>query len=137
MGPPSNAAQPPPAVPVTLRASATFLGLEAAGLMALAAVELYKIITGTPSSVVYAAVAAGLTGATAGVLVVLGRSMLRRRGWAFTPALVLQAVALPVGYSLAVQAGQWAYGGPVLLLALGGLGTLLAPPSRRALLTPR
>ncbi len=137
MGPHGDSANEPPATPGSLRAAVAILGLEATGLVILAVVDLVKIVTGTPRSAVYAAVGAGLTLVTAGVLVLLGRGLLRVRSWAFTPTLVLQALALPVGYSLAVQAGYWAYGGPVLLLALSGLGTLLAPPSRRALLTPR
>ncbi len=126
-----------PAAPVTLRLAAGIVGLEASGLVALSGVDLYKVATGSPRSAVFAVVAAAIALGTGAVLALLGRGLLRSRGWAFTPILVLQVLALPVGYSLAVQAGRWLYGGPILLLALAELCALLAPPSRRALITPR
>ncbi len=49
-------------------------------------------------------------------LAVLGRAVLTGRGWARTPALVLQLVALPVGTDQLLN-GQWAPGPAVLLLA--------------------
>ena len=49
-------------------------------------------------------------------LAALGRAVQRGKGWARTPALVLQLVALPVGSDQLLN-GQWATGPLVLLLA--------------------
>lgn len=119
--------------PTSVRLAGLVLVVEAAGLVLLGAVDLAKVVTGSPRSTVFAVVAAGLAVGTAGVLLLLSRALRRLRGWAYTPTIVLQLLALPVGYSLAVQAGLWAYGGPVLLLALGELAALIAPSSRRTL----
>ncbi len=116
-----------------MRLAGLVLVVEAAGLVLLGAVDLAKVVTGSPRSGVLAVVAAGLAMGTGGVLLLLSRALRRLRGWAYTPTIVLQLLALPVGYSLAVQARLWAYGGPVLLLALGELAALIAPSSRRVL----
>jgi hypothetical protein len=47
--------------------------------------------------------------------------------------VVLQLLALPVGYSLAFQAGRVGYGGPILVAALVVLYLLFTPPARAAL----
>jgi hypothetical protein len=66
------------------------------------------------------------------VLVLLGRALLRIRGWARSPVIVLQLLALPVGYSLAFQAGLPVYGGPILVLAVAELYLLFTPEARAA-----
>lgn len=133
--------RPVPAIagtePWTIRLAARVLAVEALGLVALGAVDLSKVATGSPRSVILAAAGALLAIGTGAALLLLARAVRRARGWALTPALVLQILALPVGYSLAVQAGRWVYGGPILLLALAEIALLFAPQSRRALLTPR
>ena len=53
----------------------------------------------------------------------LARATDRRSGWARSPAVVLQLLALPVGIGL-LQGGVWAAGVPVLLLAAGTLSQL-------------
>ncbi|MCU1673799.1 MAG: hypothetical protein JWN77_1912 [Frankiales bacterium] len=64
-----------------------------------------------------AAVATTVFAVLAGLLLLgLARAVQRRQGWARTPAVVLQLLALPVGTDL-VRGGVWAAGVPVLLLA--------------------
>lgn len=109
------------------------LVFEAVALLALGVVVIVKAVTGTPSSVVFAVTAGLMAMCTGLVLGALARALLRLRGWAFVPDIVLQGLALPVGYSLAVEAGLWQYGGPVLLLALAELVLLISPSSRRVL----
>ncbi|MEP6696089.1 MAG: hypothetical protein ABJA34_04320 [Pseudonocardiales bacterium] len=137
MSVPEEPAPAAPAAPASVRLAAGVLAAESLGLLALSVVQVVKVLTGSPRSTAYAVVAAALTLLTAAVVWLLGRALRSVRGSAYTPVLVLQLLALPVGYSLAVQAGLWRYGGPVLVLALTELGALLAGPSRRALLTPR
>ena len=60
------------------------------------------------------------------------RGLLHLRPSSRSPVLVLQLLALPVGYSL-IQGGRWAYGVPVVLSALVVTGLLLTRPARAAL----
>jgi hypothetical protein len=65
-----------------------------------------------------------------GVLVLLvARGLARVAGWARSPAVVLQLLALPVGVGL-VQGEVWYAAVPVLLLA-GSVLYLLATPEAR------
>jgi hypothetical protein len=137
MRPPRGCQNAASSVPATLRIGAGILAVEAAGLAALGVIDLVKVVTGTPQSVAFAVVGALLALGTGAALLTLARAVRRVRAWAYTPVLVLQVLSLPVGYSLAVQAGLWYYGGPILVLGLTEIGLLLAPPSRRALVTPR
>ncbi len=129
---PGQVTGPAPTPPAAVRRAAAVLVLEALGLGTVGAVDVTKVITGSPSSVVFALIAAAMAVATGCLLLVLARALHRLRRWAYAPILVLQGLALPVGYSLGVQARLWYYGGPVLLLAIAELCFLLAPSSRRA-----
>jgi hypothetical protein len=55
-----------------------------------------------------------------------------RRSWARGPAVVLQLLLIPIGYTMATS-GLPVFGVPVLLIGLVCAGTLLAPASRAAL----
>ena len=119
--------------PVPLRVAAAVVCVEAVGLLAAAAVLVAKTITGHPDSVGRALVGAALAVFAAAVLGLCARGLVRRRSSARTPVVVLQLLALPVGYSLAFQAGRVGYGGPVLLAAVTVLYLLFTPPAREAL----
>ena len=68
----------------------------------------------------------------AGLLVLLvARGLLRVQGWSRSPAVVLQLLALPVGYGLA-QGRVWWAAVPVLGLALAVLYLLASPEARLA-----
>ena len=67
-----------------------------------------------PGSVGRALVGAALAVFGAVVLALCARGLMLLRYAARTPVIVLQLLALPVGYSLAFQAGRVGYGGPVL-----------------------
>ncbi len=68
----------------------------------------------------------------AGVLLLLvARGLQRVAGWARSPAVVLQLLALPVGVGL-VQGRVWYAAVPVLLLAAGVLSLLATPEARLA-----
>lgn len=115
--------------PTLLRRLALLLLLEGLGLLALGGV--YAVVTvrqdaGDRRAALLAAAAAALAGA---VLALLARAADRGRGWARSPAVVLNLVALPVGLSV-LDAGQWAAGFPVLLLA-GSVLYLFATPQLR------
>ena len=72
----------------------------------------------------YAALMAALMGG-------LGWMLWRRRAWARGPAIVLQLLLVPIGYTM-VSGGLW-LGLVVMAVGLCGAGTLLAPATRASL----
>jgi hypothetical protein len=119
--------------PRPLVAACGVLALQALALVAAAAIVLVKAATQKsttlPGAVLLAAIALG--GAAA--LVVCARGLLRLRPAARTPAVVIELLALPVSYSLAIQAGRVAYGAPIMLSALAVIYLLFTPPARAVL----
>jgi hypothetical protein len=65
-------------------------------------------------------------------LVLVARSLARRRRWARAPALVTQLLLLPVGFTV-VQSGQAPIGVPVLAVSVAVVVLVLSPPTGRAL----
>jgi hypothetical protein len=103
--------------PVVASHRASWLLLvEGAGLTVVGLADGIATVVGDPDDraaslgVALFAVAGGL------LLLGLGRAVRRRRGWARSPAVVLQLLAFPVGTGLA-QGGVWAAAVPVFLLA--------------------
>jgi hypothetical protein len=121
------------ATPTQLRVAAALIGLEGLGLLAAAGVLVAKSVTGHPDSVGRALLGAALAVAAALVLGSCARALVRLRPAARTPVVVLELLALPVGYSLAFQADRVAYGGPILVVAAAVLYLLFTPPARAAL----
>ena len=119
--------------PTPVRLAAGIVAAEAVGLLVAAAVLVAKTVTGHPASVGRALVGAALAVFGAAVLALCARGLMHLRYAARTPVIVLQLLALPVGYSLAFQAGRVGYGGPVLVAALAVLYLLFTPPARAAL----
>lgn len=75
--------------------------------------------------------AIALGGAVLLVLAVLG--LIRLRPAARTPVIVLELLTLPIGYSLAFQAGRIGYGAALLLSALAVIYLLFTPAAREQL----
>ena len=103
--------------PVVASQRASWLLLvEGAALTVIGLVDGVATVVGDPDDraaslgVALFAVAGGL------LLLGLGRAVGRGRGWARTPAIVLQLLAFPVGTGLA-QGRVWAAAVPVFLLA--------------------
>lgn len=119
--------------PAQVRVAAAVIGLESLGLLLAAGILVAKTLAGHPDSIGRALLDAALALGTAMVLGAGARGLVRLRAGARTPMLVLQLLALPVGYSLAFQAGLVGYGGPILLGALAVIYLLFSPPARAAL----
>lgn len=122
-------------MPRTVTAAAVLGGVQGLALVAIAVLLIVDTIAGDPHSLF-----GGLGGATlaliaAAVLLVLGYYLAGLRRWARSPIVVLQVLWLPVGFSLAFQAGRPGYGGPVLVSAVAIL-LLLATPEARAAFDP-
>ncbi|MCW2602831.1 MAG: conserved rane protein of unknown function [Pseudonocardiales bacterium] len=116
-----------------LRLAVVLLGVQALGLVVAAGVLLEKTILGHPDSYPAALLGAALALGGAALLVAAARGILRGSSAARSPAIVMELLALPVGYSLAFQAGLVGYGAPILLSAVGVLYLFFTPAARAAL----
>jgi hypothetical protein len=69
-----------------------------------------------------------------GVLIVggLARALSNLKPWARGPAIVLELLMLPIGYTM-ISGGLAYVGIPVMIVGLFGAGLLLAPATRTAL----
>jgi hypothetical protein len=120
-------------VPGPLLAACVVLGLQVLALLAAAGVVLVKAATQHSHSVPGALLLAAIALAGAAVLVLCARGLLRLRPAARTPVIVIEALAIPVSYSLAFQAHRIVYGGPIMAGALAVLYLLFTPPARAVL----
>lgn len=119
--------------PAQVRVAAALIALEGLVLLVAAGILIAKTLGGHPDSIGRALLGATLVLGTAAALVLGALGLLRLIPAARAPMVVLQLLALPVGYSLAFQAGLVAYGAPILVGALGVLYLLFTPPARAAL----
>jgi hypothetical protein len=119
--------------PAQVRVAAGVICAESLALLGAAAILVSKTVDGHPDSIGRALLGAALALAAAAALVLGARGLIRLRPAARTPIVVLQLLALPVGYSLAFQASRASYGGPILVAALVVLYLLFTPPARAAL----
>jgi hypothetical protein len=120
-------------VPAQLRAATVVVGLEALALFVAAIVLLVKTVTQSAENVTAALLESAMALLGALVLFFGAKGLLALRQSARTPVVVLQLLALPVGYSLGFQAGRMIYGGPILVAAVATLYLLFTPPVRAAL----
>jgi hypothetical protein len=116
----------------SVRLAALVAAAESAALLGLGLFYVVKTAVQRPDSYGRALFGALFALAGGALLVLLARAVRQARSWARSPVLVLQLLALPVGYSLAFQAGLPVYGGPILLLAAAELYLLFTPQSRAA-----
>lgn len=114
-----------------VRRAAVLLTTEAAGVLGLAVLYAVGGLTGDALSRPGALLGATLLVLAAGALLLLARAVDALRGWARSPAVVVQLLALPVGVGLA-QAQLWLAALPVLLLAGAVLYQLATPEARLA-----
>ncbi len=120
-------------VPGQLRVAALVVLLEALALLGAGGVLVEKTIAEHAASVGRALFGAALAVFAAAVLALCARGLVRLRQSARTPIVVLELLALPVGYSLGFQAGRVGYGAPMIVAALVVLYLLFTPPVRAAL----
>ncbi|HTZ44166.1 MAG TPA: hypothetical protein VMB79_09905 [Jatrophihabitans sp.] len=131
--PPSDTAGPAPA---TVRYAGVVVLVQAAGLLGTA-VALVVLAMVHSSQRLWAALAiVGFAVLGAAVFYFCGRGLLALRPSARSPIVLLELLALPVGYSLGIQAGRPLIGLPVLLSAVAVLALLATPSAREALNRP-
>jgi hypothetical protein len=116
----------------TLRLAVAVLGVEAAGLLVIVVLLALDVFTAASVSTGSALGTTGFAALVAALLGGLGWALWRRHGWARGPAIVLELLLLPIGYSMATNGLSWV-GVVVMLIGLVGATALLAPSTRAAL----
>ena len=130
---PDTAAEPAAGPPSGVRAAAAIVLLEAAALAVTAVVLLVLAFVHTTTRLWAAVAIVGFALLGAAILALCARGLARLRPSARSPVILVQLLAVPVGYSLGIQAGRALIGVPILLLAVAVLVLLMLPSSRQAL----
>jgi hypothetical protein len=110
--------------------AAWIVAAQALGLVVVALILIAKTIFGEPDDVGRALLDAAFALAGAGILVLARRGLLSGRNAVRSPLAVLELLCLPVSYSLAIQAGRYGYGVPIMLSAIAVLVLLFSPGGR-------
>lgn len=120
------------ALPPLLRWAVWLLGAQAAGLFAVVVFLLVADLSATGPSLRGGILVTSYAAIMVIVLGGLSWALLRRRGWARGPAIVLELLLLPVGYYMATG-GVPLLGIPIMAIGLATAIALLAPSTREAL----
>lgn len=107
--------------------------VQAAALAVTAVVLLVLAVFHSTTRLWAALSVAGFAVLGAVVLYLCGRGLLALRPSSRSPVVLLELIALPVGYSLGIQAGRYLIGVPLLLAALAVLVLLFTPAARASL----
>jgi len=121
------------AIPGTLRTAAGIVAVQAAALAIVAVVVIVLAFVHSATRLWAALTVAGFALLGAAVLYLCARGLLGRRPSSRSPVVLLEVIALPVGYSLGIQAGRLEIGLPVLASAVAVLVLLFTPAARVAL----
>lgn len=124
-----------PVLPLTLRLVVGLTALQALALAVLAGFLVVGLGVAEFDDLTRVLVTIALVLAAACGLAATARALLGRRRGARAPALLADAVMLPVAGGL-ITGGRPSWGVPVLLLASAGLGLLLSPSTTAALRDP-
>ncbi|TMR94605.1 hypothetical protein [Nonomuraea basaltis] len=119
--------------PLTLVIAAAVVALEGLVALGLGVFVAVETLTGTPDDLTTAVAEAAfgvLVGA--GLLWVAWGGLFKMERWGRSPGVLAQIFMLPVAVTL-IQSDQPQLGIPLIVLALAGLATLLAPPTTHAL----
>ena len=125
--------QEQPRAPRTVLLAALLVAVEGAALIVLAGVEAVSTLVSDAASVTLALVTAAAAAGGGALLLWLARSLAGLRKWARSPVVVLQLIALPIGYNLITPSGRPELGVPVLALAAATLVLLGSAEARAAL----
>ncbi len=125
---PADGAEP---VAREVRIAAAIVAVQGIALVAAAVLLVVKSLLDSADSIGRALFAAALALVGAAVLGLCANGLRRGLNSSRSPVIVLEILALPVGFSLGIQAGLIGYGGPMLLSALAVLVLLFSPGGRR------
>jgi hypothetical protein len=119
--------------PVTLTVAAAVLAVEGVTAVVLGGYAGVETIAGAPADM-GSSIAISAFGVLVGAaLLWVAWGVLGAARWSRAPGVVTQIFALPVAVSL-VQSSQYLPGILLIVVALGGLAMLLAPPTTRAMI---
>lgn len=119
--------------PFTLLVAAVAVAIEGLTAVAIGGWVAYETLIGAADDVMSSLVLAGFALAVGAGLVWVAWGILQLMRWSRGPAVVTQIFAVPLAISL-IQAGQLAWGVPLIVAAAVILVTLLAPPTTHALM---
>ncbi|GAA3232689.1 hypothetical protein [Nonomuraea helvata] len=119
--------------PVTLVVAAAIVALEGLVALGLGIYVGVETLVSTPDNLT-TALAESAFGVLigAGLLWVAWGGLFRMERWGRSPGVLAQIFVLPVAVTL-IQSGQPQLGIPLIVIAVAGLATLLAPPTTHAL----
>lgn len=118
--------------PTTLKVAVWLLLLQATALALLTLYLIYLDVTADATTVQGALSTTVFVAIMAAAFLLVGVSLSRRRRWARGPAIVIEMLQVPIGYTMLTH-GLPAVGAPVLVCGLAGAALLLAPSTRRSL----
>ncbi|HJQ00402.1 MAG TPA: hypothetical protein VJ851_02275 [Jatrophihabitans sp.] len=123
----------PTTVPGTVRLAAGLVGAEAVALLVVTVVLIALAVLHSSNRLWAALAIAAFALLGSLVLGLCARGLLGLRPSSRSPIVLIQLLALPVGYSLGIQAGRSAVGVPILAIAVAVLVVLFTPSARAAL----
>jgi hypothetical protein len=121
--------------PNLLWLAAAAQGLEAVGLLAVAAVNVADLADGQTDQRSNAIAFIGVEVIVAVGLALIAAGIIRLRPWSRTPAVMTQVFTFIIGIVL-IQADRFGWGFPALVFAVAGLAGLFAPASLSKLNRP-
>ncbi|MDQ3734752.1 MAG: hypothetical protein M3400_12305 [Actinomycetota bacterium] len=117
--------------PISVLRAAAIVATEGVAVLALGPILVIGgIIMSQPESSARAWAEVVMALAAGALILFLARELYRASLWSRGPVVVIQILALPVGYSLAIGSGQPWYGIPLLAAAASVLYLLATPESR-------
>ncbi|MET7336219.1 hypothetical protein [Nonomuraea sp. NPDC005650] len=119
--------------PVTLVIAAAIVALEGLVALGLGIYVGVETLVSTPDNLT-TAIAESAFGVLigAGLLWVAWGGLFKMERWGRSPGVLTQIFIVPISVTL-IQSGQPQLGIPLIVIALAGLATLLAPPTTHAL----
>ncbi|MGN9839199.1 hypothetical protein ACTMTI_13860 [Nonomuraea sp. H19] len=119
--------------PLTLLIAAVVVALEGLVALGLGVFVAVETLTGAPEDMT-TAIAEAAFGALigAGLLWVAWGGLFKMERWGRSPGVLTQIFMVPIAVTL-IQSDQLQLGIPLIVVALAGLATLLAPPTTHAL----
>ena len=117
--------------PSAVRVAAALVAVEGAALALIGPAYGVAGLVGDPFDRTATLLEAAMALTDGVLLLLVARGLARTAGWARSPAVVVQLLALPVGVGL-VQGGVYWAAAPVLALAVAVLYALATPSARAA-----
>jgi hypothetical protein len=120
--------------PRRITAAAVITALEGLVIAAFGVVSLVMLVTGSPDNVSQAATLAVTVLVLSALPLAAARGLWLRRRWSRGPSMIVQLIALPVGWQMAQNGGLLTAGGAAAGVAgLVVLGCLINPTATEAL----